>query len=290
MGGVIAAWLDQTRRHQLLLCARRPLAELTVEVEGRELIARPAVITDPAQGLPVDWILIATKTYATAGAAAWLPALSGRLAPVAILQNGVEHRERFSPFVSADRIVPVMVDCPAERTTPERIRQRGRAKLVVTDDARGREFAELFAGTEIDVALTADFRSAVWQKLCVNVVGALTAILLKPVTVLRDERLGEVARGLVRECIAVGRAEGAVVDDALVESVLLGYRQAPPDSMNSLHADRAAGRPMEVDARNGAVVRAGRKHGIPTPYNSMVVALLEATLLPSSIPALSPET
>ncbi len=46
--------------------------------------------------------------------------------------------------------------------------------------------------------------------------------------------------------------------------------------MNSIHADRAAGRPMELDARNGVIVRLGRRHGIATPYNDMAVALLAA--------------
>lgn len=53
-------------------------------------------------------------------------------------------------------------------------------------------------------------------------------------------------------------------------------RDGAPSSVNSLHADRLAGRPMEVDARNGAVVRFGAKHGIATPLNKAVVALLEA--------------
>jgi 2-dehydropantoate 2-reductase len=51
---------------------------------------------------------------------------------------------------------------------------------------------------------------------------------------------------------------------------------APADSINSLHADRLAGRPMELDARNGVIVRLGQKHGIPTPANRMAVALIEA--------------
>lgn len=49
-----------------------------------------------------------------------------------------------------------------------------------------------------------------------------------------------------------------------------------PDALNSLIADRMAGRQMEIDARNGAVVRFGKKHGIPTPMNEMAVALLIA--------------
>jgi 2-dehydropantoate 2-reductase len=66
------------------------------------------------------------------------------------------------------------------------------------------------------------------------------------------------------------------LDIDVAEAVLGNYRAAPADSINSLHADRMAGRPMEIDARNGVIVRLGKKHGIPTPCNEMAVALLGA--------------
>jgi 2-dehydropantoate 2-reductase len=199
---------------------------------------------------------------------------------VAVLQNGVEHRERFAPYVPLERIVPVMVDCPAERSTPTHIRQRGTARMTVADDALGREFATLFAGTPVEITLTADFKSAVWRKLCINAAGIISALLLKPAGVMRYEAIGDIARQLVRECVEVGRAEGAVLDDSLIETVLQGYRSLPPDSVNSLHADRAAGRPLELDARNGVIVRLGRKHGIATPCNQMAFALLDSMTRP----------
>ena len=52
-----------------------------------------------------------------------------------------------------------------------------------------------------------------------------------------------------------------------------------PDAENSMVADRRAGRPMEVDARNGVIVRLGQKHGVPAPVNALMVALLEAAQL-----------
>jgi hypothetical protein len=58
--------------------------------------------------------------------------------------------------------------------------------------------------------------------------------------------------------------------------VLDAYRAQPADSINSILADRLAGRPMEIDARNGVIVRKGEKHRIRTPSNRMVVALLHA--------------
>ncbi len=276
VGGVIAAWLEKTGRHQVTVCARRPFSELHVETPQGPLVARPQVLTDPAQGQPVDWVLVTTKAYDVAGAALWLKELAAQGAPVAVLQNGIEHRERFSPWLPAERIVPVMVDAPAERSEPGRIRQRGPAKLVVQDDARGREFVALFAGTPVEASTTPDLRSAVWRKLCNNSAGVINALLLQPTAVFRDGAVADLFKAMVRECMAVGRAEGAVLADDLPETILAGQLAAPPDSMNSIYADRAAGRPMELDARNGVIVRLGRKHGIPTPYNDMAVALLAA--------------
>lgn len=276
VGGVIAAWLEKTGRHQVTLCARRPLGELHVETPHGDLTLRPAVLTDPARATPVDWVLVATKAYDAAGAAVWFKGLAAKGAPVAILQNGVEHRERFAAWLPAGQLVPVMVDCPAERTAPAHIRQRGPAKMVVQDDARGREFVSLFAGTPVEVSVTPDLKSAVWRKLCLNSSGVINALLLRPAGALHDDQLGGLLMAMVRECMAVGQAEGAVFEDGLPEKILRMIRATPPDSVNSIHADRAAGRPMEIDARNGVIVRLGRKHGIPTPYNEMAVALLEA--------------
>lgn len=274
VGGVVAAWLADTGRYDITLCARRSLDQLVVATPNKIITTRPTVVTEPAQATAVDCVLVTTKSYDAPGAARWLERLGASGAPVAILQNGVEHRERFATYLPPERIVPVVVDCPAERANPTHIHQRGVGKLTVQDDTLGREFAALFAGTDLQLTLTPDFKSAAWRKLSLNCAGVLSALLLQPAGVMRDDGIGEAARSLVRECLAVARAEGAVLEDELVESVLQNYRSAPPDAVNSLHADRIAGRPMEIDARNGVIVRLGRKHGIPTPCNQMAVALL----------------
>jgi 2-dehydropantoate 2-reductase len=275
IGSVLAAWLTRTGRHDLVLCARRPVDELIVETPGETISVRAPVLIDPRTAFAVDWVLVATKTYDAAGAAEWFPTLRTETTPVVVLQNGVEHRERFAPWVSSSHIVPALLYCPAERVTPNRVRQRRVARIDVPDDLLGREFASLLAGVPVQVTPRSDFQTALWQKLSVNAVGALNALLLEPEGIFRDESVGGIARGLASECVAVGRAEGARLDSNAVEDVLELYRRNPPDTVNSIHADRLSGRRMEVDARNGVIVRLGRKHGIPTPYNHMAVVLLE---------------
>lgn len=276
IGGTVAAWLSQSDALAVTVCARTSFDRLEIETPEGTLSATVDVLTDPAQAAAADWVLIATKAYDTEGVATWLPGLVGPETRVAVLQNGVEHVERFQHLVPAARILPAVVDIPAERTAPGRIRQRRDGAIVVPSGADGAAFVELFAHTRIAVTTTADFRSAAWRKLCRNAAGAVSALTLRPASVAHSEPVADIMRDLVRECIAVGRAEGAVLEDGLVHSVIEAYRAAPPDSVNSMHADRATGRPIELDARNGVIVRLGLNHGIATPVNRLLVALLAA--------------
>ena len=122
IGGVAAAWLAQGG-HEVTLCARTPFADLVVETPDGPLRSTPRVLTDPADATPVDWVLVATKAYDVASTAPWLARLMGEGTRLAVLQNGVTHVERFRHLVPEDRIVPVVVGIPANRTAPGRVTQ-----------------------------------------------------------------------------------------------------------------------------------------------------------------------
>ncbi len=124
--------------------------------------------------------------------------------------------------------------------------QRTEATLTVPDNPAGHAFADLFAGGDIALHLTADFRTAAWRKLCLI------------------------------ECVAVGRAAGAILDEGLADEIVASMIEGPGEAGTSLLADRRAGHPLEVDARNGAVVRIGKQHGIATPLNRAITTLLAA--------------
>jgi len=275
IGGVLAGLLEAAGRHEITLCTRRPLEGLTVTTPEGVVWVKAKNLTDPARAEAVDWVFVATKAYDAQGAAEWFPSLCRKNAPVAILQNGVEHRERFAPYVKPELILPVIIDCPVERQQDGSVVQRGPARIQVEARRLGAEFAELLAGSSARVEQTDDFITAAWRKLCINSAGAISALTMKPAGVLRDEALGNIALGIVAECVAVGRAEGARLEESMGQQVLDGYRAQPADSINSMLADRLAGRPMEIDARNGVIVRKGEKYGINTPLNRMAVALLK---------------
>lgn len=276
IGATVAAWLAQSPDLALTLCARTPLDRLEIDAPDGPIVAQPEVLTDPAAAAPVDWVLVCTKTYDVAGAAIWLERLLGPDTRVAVLQNGVEHVARFAPYVPVERIVPAVVDISAERSAPGRVLQRMNGNILVPAGADGEAFVALFAHTPIAVRTTEDFTTALFRKLTVNCAGGVCGIVDKPNGISRDPAIAELMVALAEECVAVGRAEGAKLADDLAMSVVRGYQDTAPDSINSLHADRMAGRPMEIDARHGVIVRLGEAHGIPTPMNRLAVTLLSA--------------
>ena len=276
IGGTVVVRLAQNMEHKVIACARSVVSQFSLEAPDAKMTATPEVLVSPHQARPVDWIFVATKAYDVVTTAAWFEYLTKSETRLAVLQNGVEHTQRFAPHFPETRIVPVVVDMPVERQAAGYFRQRGPGRFTVPANSNGEGFARLFDKTGIEVVLTSDFKSAAWRKLAVNCTGAISALILKPASIVQMPSIADMMRSLIRECIAVGRAEGASLDDSLVESVLDRFRKAPADSINSMHADRLAGRLMEIDTRNGVIVRLGTKHGILAPVNQIVVALLEA--------------
>jgi 2-dehydropantoate 2-reductase len=277
VGGSVAAWVAQREDVELILCVRTPFDRLIVETPSETLDVVARMLTEPGLAEPVDWVLVATKTYDAAATIPWLERLVGPETRMAVLQNGVEHVERFSDLVPAARIVPVIVDIPAERSEPGRIQQRRYGSVIVPAGRNGDDFVGLFEASPIEAVTTEDWITAAWFKLSINCAGAVSALTLQPAGVSRREPIARIMRALVSECAAVGRAEGASLADDIAEEVVMRYRSGPADSINSLQADRMAGRPMESDARHGVIVRRGRIHGIPTPMNEIALALLEAS-------------
>ena len=112
--------------------------------------ATPKVLTDARQGQPVDWILVATKTYSAESTRPWIEALNAQGTRVAIIQNGVEHGRVFEGIVPAERLVPVMINLPAARSAPGRIVQSRHGIVAVPAGQNGEDFCALFAHTEIE--------------------------------------------------------------------------------------------------------------------------------------------
>lgn len=279
IGGIAAACLAEAGRHDVIGCARKPIDKLTLERPGRTVTPPLPVITDPAEATPADWVLVVTKTQDTAAAAPWLARLCTRSTRVAVLQNGIDHVERVAPLANGATVVPVIVYYNGERLAPDRLRMRvaGDHDLAVPDDAGGRAFAALAAGTPLRVLVEPDFVTLKWRKLLLNAVAnPITALTMQRQAVLRRPDVHALCLDVLTETVKVARADGATLPDNEPRLAMERLLQFSPELGTSMYFDRMAGRSFEVEALTGAVVAAGERHGIATPLNRVFLALLRA--------------
>ncbi|WP_260855865.1 oxidoreductase [Curtobacterium sp. 9128] len=276
IGTTVAAALHEDGRTPLL-AGRTPREHLELaDAAGRVVVPGP-VRTDPeAVAGPVDVVLLAVKGTQTAAAAPWLAALCGPDTVVAVLQNGVEQVRTVSPSAHGAAVVPSVVWFPAETRPDGSVLLRATPRLTLPDGPAGATVAGVFAGTRVEVDLSADFTTVAWRKLVQNAVAGLMALTGRRAGVFTRQDLGQLARDYAAECVLVARAAGARLDDDVPDTVVSGFRGSPADAGTSILADRVAGRPLEWEERNGVVRRVGHEHGVPTPISDVVVPLLAA--------------
>jgi 2-dehydropantoate 2-reductase len=278
VGSYFAAHLLEAGTAEVTLCVRRPFTELVVERDdGVVLRHRPRVVTDPAEVGPVDWVLLATKAHQTAGAAGWLSRLVGPGTTVVVLHNGAEHEQRVRPYVGDATVVPAVVYCGAELLAPGHVHHQANGLLIVPPSPAADALVRLFPDPKARIRPSDDFVTELWTKVTANcVVNGTCALTGQRFGVFRDPEVAALARSLVLECAAVARAEGARLEDAYADVLVAGLAGAPVTNGSSMLYDRLHGVPMEQDAIYGAVVRAGARHGLPTPLTGAFLALLGA--------------
>lgn len=267
VGGLVAAAL--TRAGEAVVVVARPETASVLIARGLELrseslghhTAHPAAT--PSLEDPVDVLVVATKAGQLEPA---LERIRGEVGVVVPLLNGVEHmtrlRERF------DSVLAASIRVEAERVEPGVVVH---GSPGVRLELSGREdLASRLTLAGLPARVVADEATLLWSKLCRLCPLALT-------TAASGLTLGEVrddpawaARlwGALDECAAVARAEGATLD---AEAPRAELRDAHAALSSSLARDVRAGRPSELDAIGGAVLRAAARHGLEAPTVAALV-------------------
>ena len=279
VGGGAAGSLAAAGRHDILACTRQPIARFTLERAEGTVEAPLRVLTDPASAKPVDWVLVCTKTHQTAAAAPWLARLCTPATRVAVLQNGIDHVARVAPLANGATVLPVIVYYNGERLAPDHVRMRRASAndIVVPDDDTGRAFVTLLEGTGLQVLLSDNFATLLWRKLLINAIAnPITALALQRQAVLRRPDILDLCRAVLDEAVAVARADGARLAQDEPSQTIATLMTFSGELGTSMYFDRLAGRQLEVEALTGAIVAAGERHGIATPINRALLALLRA--------------
>ncbi len=276
IGTTIAAALHEVGRAPTI-CGRSAHKRLELRYDGGRIVVPGPVLTDPAEiKNTFDLVFVAVKSTQVAAAAPWLAALCSATTVVCVLQNGVEQKTLFAPYLSGGPVLPSVVWFPAQREPDASVWLRANARLTLPDTpATGLVLAAL-RGTRCSVDVAVDFTSVAWRKLLQNAVAGLMVLAGRRAGMFSRTDITGLSLAYLGECLEVARAEGATLGDDVPQQIVEGFHRSPADLGTSILADRQAGRPLEWDCRNGVVQRCGQARGIPTPLSDLIVPLLAA--------------
>jgi 2-dehydropantoate 2-reductase len=133
---------------------------------------------------------------------------------------------------------------------------------------------DLLAGVDLRCDLLDDFLPAEWRKLAINcLANPLAGLLGVGNASIADAALDPAKQAILDEVREVANAEGVELELTVADlNRYLGGASAA--NVPSLKTDLDRGLPTEIDLINGAVVKMGRRHGISTPVNEMIVNLI----------------
>lgn len=283
VGGLVAGALDRAGE-SVVVVARESTARTVSEHGLRvnsvmlgDFVGRPRAVAHLEES--VDVLIVATKA---AGLSSALERVDVQPPLVLPLLNGLDHiavlRERFP----SETVIAGTIRVEADRPEPGVIVHS--SPFLLVDMASSypsaqpgiTELADALQGAGVPVRVLASEAQTMWSKLVrLNALACTTSAY--------DKLLGEIRStpelyadfvATIEEACAVGQAEGA--EDVDPQTALAELSLAHETLGSSMQRDIAAGRPPELDAIPGAVLRAGARHGLSCPTIERLVAMIRA--------------
>jgi len=257
---------------------------LTVKSMQGDFHIRPAQASaDPAALGMADVVLVAVKAWQVAEAAEAMRPLDGEQTLVIPLQNGISAPEILSQRLGAEAVLGGLCRISAFVSAPGEISHVGVQPFLAFGRKDGKItpamqnfLAALQTCPEIKAEIPADIEAAMWLKfIFIAAISGVGAVTRQPIGVYRAlPQSRSLLVSALQEAEAVARALGVALPPKAVADTLAFIDAANPQMLASMQRDHAEGRPSELEAQNGTVVRLGAELGIPTPVQSFLYAAL----------------
>lgn len=244
--------------------------------------------SDPTKVGLVDVVIVGVKAWQVPEAAEAMRPMVGDKTVVIPLQNGVEAPEQLAAVLDNSGAMPHvlggMCQISAFIAAPGVIKHAGIEPQIAFNEMdnveRGRTAAlqAAFARVGINAQVPADICVTMWDKFAFIApfggVGAVTRIPASGMRSIPETR--SLLESAIGELVAVARARNVNLAEDTRARKMAFIDSLPEGTMASMTRDIMAGRPSELEAQNGAVVRMGKECNVPTPTH----AFLYAALLP----------
>ena len=209
--------------------------------------------------------------------------LLGPGATVLCLQNGVDSYLTAAEVLGESSVLPGAAFIEAGMPALGVVRQTGSLVRIILGETNGAEtercraIRDTFLDAGVPAEVVPDIRAGLWTKfLFIATMAGVTSMARATLAELMPQpQWRKVVLACLAEIDAVGRAGGVDLPQDIVPNTVSYIEEHLADLQASMHTDLLAGRPLELEALNGAVVRAGNESGVATPINDVIYAMLK---------------
>jgi 2-dehydropantoate 2-reductase len=290
MGSVIGSYLAGAGADVVLVDIAKPVVEAItsnglqlLDREGNERTVRIASTNDVSSLGIVDLLIVFVKCYHTEAAVRSAIPVLGKNSIVLSLQNGWGNAARIGSIVGAEKVLVGVSYHSATVLAPGRVRHGGQGPTFLGElDGKASERANKVAGFlsagGLKVEASSEVLKEIWSKLALNAVTLPTSVLARVTAdqLLKNSDMQDLMKELLREVVAVAAAQWINLDfDQRWAGMVALLQRLAPNTKGSMFQDIENKRRTEIDVINGAIVEAGVRFAISTPYNRAMANLVK---------------
>jgi len=260
---------------------------LILHRDGVEARIDPVVVDTETAGDAgiADIVIVFTKTGATKAALQAATPVIGPDTRLVTVQNGLGNAEALAAFVPMDQVIYGTTMAPGDMVAPGVVSTHGshvtQFRAAGENPVTGRmanDLAAMLSAAGIDTRVNSDVDRVIWAKVAFNcAMNSLCALLdTSPGQLLDSGETKALVKATIMECCDVAAAVGVEVDRDGVHRTLDMVHREHRGHVPSMLVDFRNRQPTEIASLNGAVVALGARHGVPTPRNETLLALVRA--------------
>ena len=231
-----------------------------------------------------DLYVIATKANAVGEAAHGVASVMRPDSLVLTIQNGLGAGDRIAAHMATDKVLLGVADGFGASMRGPGHAHHNAMRLIRLGEINGgitsrlQRIESLWQEAGFTARAFEDITQLIWEKFVCNVTlsAPCTAFDCNVGALMANDEAWEVALGCAREAHACGVAEGVNFSFDDIDRYVTDFASLMPNASPSLRLDHLAGKTSEIDAINGMVPVLGERHGIPTPFNETLTAIVRA--------------
>lgn len=248
-----------------------------------DFVVQPASATDrPEEAGTPDCIIVGVKAWQIPDVAEALKPIVGADTFVVPLQNGIEAPGQLASVLGSEHVLGGLCKISSRIAGPGHIDHNAVEPTVSIGELdnrpsqRAEALRDAWIRAGVKASIPEDIHAAMWEKfIFIAAASGVGAVTRAPVGTARSiPETRELLRQAIQEMIDIARAQKIGVRPQLLEQTLAYLDKMPEHTTASMQRDIMEGRPSELQAQNGAVVRLGLKLGIPTPVHTFIYSAL----------------